>query len=443
MPIFEIEHDGKTFEVEAPDMDAALSGFQKSIGGSSKSTEDKSYKGILLPISRDANGEVRFDSDAGILGAIKRTITLPREVYDGTVDLNTDEGLERTLEAAATITPLGPATRIPGGATSLVKKAPQKVEPPTAEALRAAADEGYHAARNQGVEFSSDAVRNLAGSIRAGLEKDGVIEELAPNAFSVLKKLESPPEGSTAPFEGLVAARRAFGEVRKNFNNPTDQLAAGRAQRRLDTFLEGSDPSSVVAGSAPDAARLYRDANGNYAAAARSDKLNGIEEAAELRAAAANSGRNGDNAIRQRVASLLTNPRQRVGFSEEELAQLEKVVRGSRAGNTVRAVGNMLGGGGGLGSTLLSLAGGATGAFAGSPGMAAAGVALPLVGMGAKKYGQALTEMAFGKADAMTRMRSPLYEQMLREAPMEARMPVGREAVVRALLTAQGIQLNE
>lgn len=443
MPIFEIQGpDGATYEVDAPDEASAVGAFSQMNAAPKK---DQSYSGSILPFSIGPDGQAQFDSNAGLLGAIKRAVTLPRDVYEGKVDLNTDEATGRVLEAASIAAPVNPAIRagdaaIPGALRAVRR---QEVEPPSADALRAAADAGYDDARALGVDYSSNAVRDLAGTIQAGLERDGVLAELAPTTFTILNKLQNPPADSVASLSGLEAARRSFGHAAKKFDNPTEQLAAQRAREGLDTFLEGADPSSVVAGPAAEAARIMSEARGNYAAAARSDKLTGIEEAAELRAAAANSGQNVENATRQRIASLLLKPKERAGFSEAELAQLEKVVRGSGGANAARAIGNMLGGGGGLGAMVPVAAGGATGVATGSPALAAIGAALPVVGYGAKKVAARLTDRAFKEADEMTRMRSPLYERMQEEAPLVAVAPERRAAVVRALLAAQGIHLEE
>lgn len=192
-----------------------------------------------------------------------------------------------------------------------------------------------------------------------------------------------------------------------------------------------------MAGDAAAAARALADARGNYAAGKRSDKLTGLDEAAELRAAASHSGQNGDNAARQRIASLLLNPKQAAGYSSEELAALEEVVRGTASRNALRFVGNLAGGGGGLGAVVTGGVAGAAGGSIGGPLGAVAGAAIPAVGFGAKKVANALTSRAVDRADELVRMRSPLYEQMMSDASMSAVAPERRAAIVRALMAAQ------
>ncbi len=49
------------------------------------------WSGSILPVSRDAQGNVQFDSNAGVLGALQRAVTLPGEVCSGEVDPMSEE----------------------------------------------------------------------------------------------------------------------------------------------------------------------------------------------------------------------------------------------------------------------------------------------------------------------------------------------------------------
>lgn len=399
------------------------------------------YKGAILPFSRDDQGNVSFDSNAGIVGALKRAFTLPGQVYKGEVDPASPEGLARAAEMAGVVSPVNPAVRAGGNAVGAAwtrGTRPANPPAPSRDALYAASDAAYESARNMGVDYSADAVRNMAAGLRQSLERDGILEELAPKAFAVLKKLEQPPEGSVAPLAGLEAARRAFRNAGKDFNNPTDQLAADRLIRGIDEFVAGDVPGSVVSGPASAARAALGEARGNYAAASRSDRLAGVEDRADLRAAAANSGRNLDNTIRQRIADVLLDPRKVAGFSAEERQALEEVVRGTATRNTLRTVGNLFGGGGGLGAVAAGgLAGTqAGGAYGGLVG-ALLGVGVPATGWTAKSAGNAMTGRSLARVDKMTRKRSPLYDAIRADAPPEVISPEARAALIRVLMQAQ------
>lgn len=382
------------------------------------------WSGSVLPLSESPQGGVQFDSNAGIIGGLKRAFTTPGDVYAGRVDPKSEEGIGRALEMASVFSPMPAAMRggefaIPGAKSGLV---PAKVEPPTAEALKAAASKGYDAVRDMGVQYSTDAVTKHVGGLRAGLEQEGFLGELAPKTFAILDKFANPPPNSVVTSAGLEAARRAARNAAKDFANPTEQAAAQRLIQGLDRFVEAGDPSSVVAGPAAAAGEALIAARGNYAAAARSNKLQGVEERAELNAAKANSGFNGDNAVRQRADAIVSKPKEAAGFNPDELEALKAIIKGNGLRNVMRAIGNLAGGGGGMGAVVSGAAAGTAGGMLGGPGGAVAGAAVPLAGMAAKSASGRMALSELGRLDAATRMRSPLYQEMLGQAPM---VPLG------------------
>lgn len=399
---------------------------------------DKSYTGQILPFSVDAAGNKHFDSNAGILGAVKNAFLLPGDAMAGKVDPTSEEGIARATNFAATFSPMNPGIRagdkvVPGVATNLVKN----IEPPTAQALKDAAKQGYEQLRNMGVDYKTSAVNDLSGEIGTLLTQDGITSSLAPKTYSVLAGLAEAPAGSVASLDGLTAARRAFGHAAADFSNPTEQLAAKRAMESLDQFIARSDPTTVASGPADAVGPILADARGNYAASKRSETIADLNDAAQLRANAANSGANSGNTTRQRLASLILNDKQSAGFSPEELGALRGVNEGTFAANSTRTIGNLLAGGKGVGASLLGLAGAATGAASGHPELAAAGASLPLAGVVAREISNVLTERALSQVEKNVRKRSPLYEAMLARATSEAKIPSKTEAVVRALLLAQ------
>lgn len=399
------------------------------------------YSGSFLPISRDAQGNVGFDSNAGILGAIKRAVTLPGDVATGQVDPMSDEALKRTVDLAGIASPVNPMLRsgdlaLPGVRTSLGRA---EIAPPTAQELKAAAGKSYDDARDLGVEYRSSSIRDTARALKTELETDGIFAEHAPKTFSTLGKLTDPPPDSVIPLVGVEGARRAFNTATKDFANPTEQKAGSMARDRLAQFVQGADEKSVVAGPASTASKMYREADANYAAGSRSDRLQGLDYAADLRSSAANSGQNYGNALRSRIASVLTDKKKRAGFNSDEIASLEGIVRGDAKADTARGVGNLLGGGGGLGAGFTgAVGGGFTAAATGDPLMVALGASIPpTIGYATKKVANALSEREFARIDEMTRRRSPLYEQMQADAPLMAGDTASRAAVIRALLLSE------
>lgn len=397
------------------------------------------HRGNILPIDRDTAGGLHFNIHSGLTGAVENVFKPPGFSYE---QMQTDpaakqEAVEWATNAAMVASPVNPAVRSGeraiAGVTQALRR--QSTPAPTAEALRAAGAEGFDKARDMGVDYAASSVAQVASALRANLEKEGVLAELAPKSFSIIKKLETPPSGSTGSLAGLHAARRAFNNAAKDFANPTEQLAAKQAVGELDKFIQTADPATVVAGPAAAAGETFGEALGNYAASKRSDRLTGVEDAADLRAAAANSGRNLDNSVRQRIASLLLNPKARAGYSPEEIAAIEKITMGTVVRNRVRDIGNYAGGGGGRESAVASGVGGVLGYLIGGPEWAAiAATATPAIGTGARTAANAMTRRSLSRADELVRMRSPLYEQMQEEAPSVAAPTAMRAAMLKALL---------
>ena len=400
------------------------------------------YTGSILPFSSDSQGNVHFDPNAGILGTVISAFKAPGDVASGKLDPYSPEANQRALDLATFMTPINPAVRagdaaIPG----LLRNMRQTTPPaPTAEALKDAASAGYDAARATGATYSGEAVSNAAQDAISALNADGFIATNAPKTHAILQGLSNPEPGAFATITGLDSARRSLGKIA---GDPTDMAAASRAIGSIDDFVEkaGASPSMAGTSAAPgagtaivpgasgsaaatattpesEAARLIQDARGNAAANFRSNRLTDAEDAAELRAAAANSGHNVGNAIRQRLASLLLNPKASRGYSQDELDSIRQVVQGTAGSNTLRQVGNMLGGGGGIGHTLIGGLGAvAGGLMAGPEGAGIGAIAAPMAGSVARHAYNSAVQRALENVAQSVRMRSPLYNQMLAGAP--------------------------
>lgn len=439
-------------------------------GGSDEAAPESFHRSLLLPVGKDlTTGEIQPalprlitgipDAVAGIPGAIANLpsaaknavvgayngivsgVTAPGDAMSGRLpvfgpDGNvSDEAIQRGFDFASIASPVNPGVR--AGDTAFATFTHSTPKAPTAEVLKEAADKGYKAAREMGVEYSSQSVADMAKRTQATLEADGFSDVTAPKTFATLQKLQNPPENSVATLSNVDAARRSFGKIGQDFANPTDRAAGKRARGDVDVFLVEPPEGAVLAGDGVQASRTIADARGNIAASKRSDTLTGIERSAELRAAASNSGANAANAIRQRTASLLENPKRLSGFNDAETALIERVARGDAPTNLSRALGNFLGGGGGLGATASTALTGAGAVLAtGNPYAGAAGLAAPVAGVAGKAISEALTRRALSAADEAVRMRSPLYQQMAKGSVPVASSAGANEAVIKALILA-------
>lgn len=442
------------------------------------------YRGTILPFSKDASGHVGFDSNAGLVGMAKRAVEglvsgalLPGDVATGKTPVLGPDGhtnpevIGRSLELGSLVTPINPGVRagdraIPGVANNLVREKPSV---PTAQELAAAGAADIKAARQSDLAIDPSALSGWSAKVQRDLLDSGVHPVDAPNTFTKLKELESAPAGSYITPSNLQSLRESLGATAQNFNPQAakDQLAASRAIKGLDGFLPSLDPSNFVARPASAApatktqivaqaldakreadrvASLFERGRGNYAAAMRSNDITGtldrantgILERAESRAQAANSGRNLDNTIRQKVASVLEKPKEVSGLSDDEIAAMNGVIEGSAGRNIARYIGNVAGGGGGFGQIFGGAVGGGAGMAAAGPAGAVIGASVPVVaGAAAKTIANAMARRALSKTDELLRTRSPLYQERLAQMPMEAEGLAKRAALARLLLLSQ------
>lgn len=359
--------------------------------------------------------------------AVREALTLPKRMIDAaySAPAGSREATEAMIpvaaETAMTLSPVRPGVAATAATAS-------RAAVPTQKELLEAGGSGYKAAREMGVEIAPSAVKSKAEEIAAALNREGVDAELAPKTFSVIKKLANPPEEATAAtIANMESARRAFGHAAKDFTNPTERLASSRAIEHFDDYLASLPTSDLIAGDAAAASKVLGEARGNYAAAKRSQQITDKLETGDLNAAAANSGQNVGNAQRQQIKSILNSDKLSAGYSAEELAQMERLVRGTKPGNAARIIGNLLGGGGGLGSVAAASAGAAAtgpmGAFA------------PVLGAGIKQFENLSVARQARILDEMVRRRSPLAGPQEAAASGIPNLPYA--AIVSALMQPQ------
>jgi hypothetical protein len=233
---------------------------------------------------------------------------------------------------------------------------------------------------------------SVANDIRDTLNKRGIRPSNAGSVHSALDEIRVPATAGAPDVADLVAARQSIKELLGK--QDTNKSGAFVALGKLEQAIEQNSPGTMKA---------IREADKNYAAAKAAEALDKRLAKAELRAAGENSGMNVGNKIRQNITTYLGSNEAKY-LSAETKADLEKIVRGTASQNTMRAVANLLGGGGGLGM----LAGGTAGYQAGGWGGAAAGAA---AGRAFKSLNNRSVTKQAEQVGRNIRMRSPLGQQ--------------------------------
>jgi hypothetical protein len=224
--------------------------------------------------------------------------------------------------------------------------------------LKAAASKAYEHPDLIGLEVKPEAVHNFALKSELELSKKGLNDKTAPKVVSVLREAQAAPEGSSVTGQNIVALRRSLGEIAGD--GGSEAKAAKSAIDHLDEWLPNVRREHVINGDPAAAYSKLEQANADYSAAKHADLVDQKLLRAELRSASAHSGMGVTNQVRGRMADILINPKERRGFRDEELAQMEKIVYGTTGQNLLRGASNVLAGGGGVGSTLLGIMTGGT-----------------------------------------------------------------------------------
>lgn len=425
------------------------------VGNKIPKTETKpdQYSGGLLPFSLDEKGEPEFDSNAGILGMIKRIIKSPRDYMEGKIDLNTKEGIGRLLETAMGFTPASVALR--SSPTSLIKTVSKT---PTQQELKTVTKGGYEKAADMGVEFNPVVVKKFAQDLGETLNAKSMLPEANPEVYGLLNHLKNQPQNAVAiRLQELNEYRKMLGKLAANPTDPAKQNTARTALSAFDEFLRTVDTANVLVRSpsagrgtqlavqgqayppnhpaAREALDTLTAARGNAAANFRSKRITDADKTIDFRSSAANSGRNRDNTTRQRLTSLLLNEKKMMGMNKAETEFMESIIKGGFIKNAARHIGNRLGGGGGLGQTFLMGLAGTAGAQTGSPLVTLLAAGAPLaVGNVARSTANQLSKKQIKMLDDMIRKRSPEFLRREAEAPLIKQGPMRNPEAVRSLV---------
>jgi hypothetical protein len=199
-------------------------------------------RGSILPIS-SMDGDVRFDSDAGILGAAKRGFMLPGQVYSGQVQLTgpdgsiTPEAVDRVSELAA-MAPAGMAARMVRSRPPLRQPASQVAR----QNVDAAKEFGIDISRGQASRdvpmqaFEQDALtggRGNAAQAAIGDQRAKQVEQVRAAAEAMQDRAYRPPDGDVG-FIGQ-SSDRIYGAA-ENAGRAVADEAARRKQVAQASF---------------------------------------------------------------------------------------------------------------------------------------------------------------------------------------------------------------
>jgi hypothetical protein len=291
-------------------------------------------------------------------------------------------------------------------------------EAPTNAAIKAMSQAAYDASEEAGAILKPEAIQGVAAKVQADLASKGYLPALQPQIGAVLTELDRV-SGQPITAKGVDTLRQVALSVLED-GNRTERKLAGKIIDRIDDMMENIKPEDVVQGDAPEAAAQLVKARDAWKTLRKSELIDEAFTKAKRQAAKSGSGGNLQNAIKQRFASILDNPKLARKFTEEETAALNAIVNGSATENALRLVGKLSPQGSGL---MAALGLGAT-------AMHTPMIAAPIAGIIAKPLAERMTMGNVGKLSQLVRSAGQTAEPLQR-VPL---MPDAQATAARLLM---------
>lgn len=500
MPVFEVQTDSGTFEIDAPDQAAALAamdsmpkqgttlaGVAKSAGAGlvegmaglaglpadaldlvargadallgtkageesapiaaklgSKAMLDR-VKGATGPLYESQGGVENFARTAGsfLPGMVGGAASIPVKL--GTrvaLPAAAAEGAKALTEGTALEPYAGIAGAIGGlaggmGIERAVTRPAVAARPTQADVAKRTSDL-YNDPQLKGVQIAPNPVGKFVDDLKVKIDQNVAADFDAERTFKMLDKLKT---GAPSSIQDLERVRKRLGEyageLGPNFKPTPNARAAMTARSEIDDFLANLQQPQLMAGDAQAASAILGEARATANQGFKMEKIARWMRDAEIDAAKSHSGGNLENVIYQKIATALKNPEKHLrGWKQDEVAALKKVLP-NLAESILRRGGKLLGGGGGLGQLASGAAGGS---MLGFPGM----VGLPALGMGMNKAGSAIASRKLKNVTDVLAANTPMFapnkpafQQALQGGGVLGSLPSPGQASLYSALMAQ------
>lgn len=232
---------------------------------------------------------------------------------------------------------------IGAGVTKVSGMLKGKPKVPDLSKLKEAQKAAFEASENAGVIVRPEGVQQLSGTIKNKLADFGYDPGLQPRIAPVLNRLDGLSEGNIT-LKGIHNLRKLAGNAAIS-QDKSERAAAGMVIESIDEFLDTLGPQNVLVGDRIKGPKALRDAISLTKRVRKNERFLDAVKSAELRAASSGSGGNVENATRQNMRKLLEKGR---GFTGDEKAALEEIVRGTPGQNFLRLAGKLSPQGNGL-----------------------------------------------------------------------------------------------
>lgn len=275
------------------------------------------------------------------------------------------------------------------GAGALASRA---IEPPSAAALKARANEAYDVARTAGVKVGQNQISSLAQNVQRVADDFGIDPVLQPRATRALQRVNELV-GRDVDLAELDTVRKVVQTAVKS-QDASDRAASAIIMSELDSFVNNLKPRDVVAGNAKEGIDAFNKARELWSRQAKASVIDDLIDRAGTRAGQF-SGSGYENALRTEFRQLAMNKSRMRGFTEEERNAIKRVAEGGPIENAFRYLGK------------LAPTGIVSGGIAGSAGYAAGGplgvAAMYGAGIGGRQAATAMTAANAQRASELMR----------------------------------------
>lgn len=311
---------------------------------------------------------------------------------------------------------------ISAGISKVAGKFNPKVPQMGVDDLKAASNAAYSRAEQAGVAFNQNGVNQLRTNIIDDLTARGYHNANEPGVKPVLEYLEKIGNGNVT-LKGLDTLRKMASNGFQP-GNQSNNAALTQIIGRIDELVNAADPATVLMGSNPQAAAsALKEARSMWGRAKKLETVQELLDRAGLNAGSAGAGGNVENASRQQIKRLLTNPNLKRGLTKAEQEAARKAVLGSRTQNAFRLAGGMSPTTGKL-TAFLTGAGALTNPAVGVPAM--------IAGYGAKKTAEHLSRKSV--AELVSLISSGGVPQPVMKNAIQLLAESKRDALTRALM---------
>jgi hypothetical protein len=310
-----------------------------------------------------------------------------------------------------------------------------------ADEVRAAADAAYKDPAIKTATLSSQAARNVAFDMKDLLDNSGTpfLKTQAPLVHEAVNNLAATTNDvRIADLHGL---RKQLGDIAQEKTpdwRMTEQAKAAQdVKKLLDHYLDNIPTQDVVSGNPAQAVGSIRQASKDWQAASNAQQIDNAIGNAKIASGSTGSGMNLGNVLRQQFKPFLKNDaaklsRMGYGGDPEVINGVRNVVQGDLTTNLLRHASNMLGGGGGIGSTLIGH--GIWGAAGGAEGYKEGGLPGAILGTALSAVpGQTLRLLANART---LKAAQAVQQSILAKAPANAAINKVNSVVQAARLRA-------